>query len=192
MQKKWHYVYIILYPSLGYKFYYGSRVTDVHPEEDTGYFGSLVTFSCFNDPTHAEYQADAIKVVLHAIYAVPSKRTNQKIAKLENKLIKEALASSHVGPGLCVNRNIAGRVFGTTAERKIWGALGGKVSGGKNAEFLKQHLAKEFKFTDPTGKPRTIVGLRTFCREHNLDPSAMRRVALGKNVKHKGWRRYEK
>lgn len=190
MSKRWHYVYIILYPSLGYKFYYGSRITDIHPEEDTGYFGSLVTFSCFNDPTHTEYQADAIKVVLYSIYDVPSKSTHEQITKLESRLIKEALDASHVGPELCVNRNVAGRVFATPAERKLWSARGGKISGGKNAEFLKQHLAKQFKFTDPGGKPRTIVGLRTFCREHALDPSAMRRVARGKNAKHKGWRKY--
>lgn len=179
-------MYIILYPSLGYKFYYGSRITDIHPEDDTGYFGSLVTFAHFNDPTHPEYQADAIKVVLHAVYAVSSQKTQRQIFKLENRLIKEALAASHVGPEICVNRNIAGRIYCTREERKMWSARGG----GKNSDLLRQKLSKHYRFTDPTGKPKKIFGLRTFCKEHNLDPSAMRRVAQGKVNSHKGWRKH--
>ena len=191
MQKKWHYVYVILYPSLGYKFYYGSRITENSPEEDTDYFGSSVTFSRYNDSAHDEYQQDALKVVLYSFYGKSGVYNAKKISGVEQRLIKEAVSASHVGPEICLNRNVSGRIFGTPDELKTWRSLGGKKGGGKNAKMLGIKLAKEFAFFDPEGRVRTIRGLRPFCRENNLDPSAMRHVQRGRRTSHKGWRKYE-
>jgi hypothetical protein len=85
MRKRWYYLYVILYPSLGYKFYYGSRITDRAPEEDQQYFGSPVTFATYNDPTHADFQADAIKVILRADYRRESKKAATELSKAETQ-----------------------------------------------------------------------------------------------------------
>lgn len=120
MRKRWYYLYVILYPSLGYKFYYGSRITDRSPDDDHQYFGSPVTFAHYNDPEHAEYQADAIKVVLQAQYRRESKRAATELSKAETSLIKTAHADTeHLGPEVCLNRNAAGRFLLTPEQRKI-------------------------------------------------------------------------
>jgi len=187
MQKKWHYVYVIFYPALGYKFYYGSRVTDNHPETDLAYFGSSVTFARYSDVNHPEYQADALKVVLRAFYGENNARNLKKISTIENKLIKEALVASHVGPEVCLNRNIAGRVRATPEEFRTWGSKGG----GKNSDLLRQKLAKSYMFMSPDGKKTHVRGLKTFAKQHNLNHGNLRSVYYGRRNSHKGWRRYE-
>lgn len=210
MEKRWHYVYVILYPSLGYKFYYGSRITDTHPEQDTAYFGSSVTFAHYNDPEHAEYQVDAVKVVLRAIYTVSAVKAQKEISNLEDRLIREALEASHVGPELCLNRNVGGRIYATPTERKKWSAAGGNavVERGagihelipdahgrmrpRGAIMRQKTSAKTYKFLSPTGVPQIVHGLREFCRDNNLDFSSMRKVHMGARNKHKGWRKNDK
>lgn len=187
MEKRWHYVYIILYPSLGYKFYYGSRVTDNHPEDDLTYFGSSVTFARYRDANHAEYQADALKVVLRSFYGKVGDYNLKKITAFENKLIKEALIASHVGPELCLNRNIGGRFYATPEERRAWGSKGG----GKNSDLLRQRLAGAYVFMSPEGKKTHVHGLKTFAKQHNLNHGNLRSVYYGRRASHKGWRRYE-
>lgn len=117
MQKRWHYLYVIFYPSLNFKCYYGSRITTATPDDDIAYFGSSVTFSHYNDPAHSEYQADALKVIIWAKELSYSKKNGQLLADLETNMIKQALAES--GPELCLNRNYAGRIVLTPAEKKI-------------------------------------------------------------------------
>jgi len=120
MRKRWYYLYVILYPSLGYKFYYGSRITDRRPEDDHQYFGSPVTFAHYNDSAHLEYQSDAIKVVLHAQYRRESKKAATELSKAETALIKTAHADTkYLGPDMCLNRNAAGRFLLTDAQRKL-------------------------------------------------------------------------
>lgn len=94
MAKRWYYLYVILYPSLGYKFYYGSRITDRAPEEDHQYFGSPVTFAHYNDPDHPEYQADALKVILRAEHRRESKKAAKALSDAESALIKTAHADT--------------------------------------------------------------------------------------------------
>jgi hypothetical protein len=187
MQKKWHYIYVILYPALGYKFYYGSRVTTNHPEEDLTYFGSSVTFARYSDVNHEEYQPDALKVVLYSFYGKISKHNLRRISAYENRLIKEALTASHVGPEVCLNRNIAGRIYATTEERKEWSSRGG----GKNADVLRQKLSKQYVFESPSGKRTPVFGLNTFAKKHNLNRGNLRAVHNGRRHSHKGWRKYE-
>lgn len=119
MQKRWHYFYVIVYPALGYKFYYGSRITKKTPEEDSAYFGSSVTFAHYNDPTHADYQADAIKVVLWAAYLSRSRKNAIALSDRESQHIKDALHNvEYLGPEVCLNRNYAGRIVMTKAEQQ--------------------------------------------------------------------------
>ena len=42
--------------------------------------------------------------------------------------------------------------------------------------------------TSPDGDTYTTLNLAEHCRTYNIDPSAMRRVALGKFTQHKGWK----
>jgi hypothetical protein len=120
MRKRWYYLYVILYPSLGYRFYYGSRITDRAPDDDQQYFGSPVTFAHYNDPEHADYQADALKVVLRAEYRRESKRAAKELSDAETQLIKTAHADTeNLGPAWCLNRNAAGRFLLTPEQRKI-------------------------------------------------------------------------
>lgn len=110
MRKRWHYLYVIVYPALGYKFYYGSRIADRAPEEDQQYFGSPVTFAHYNDPAHSEYQADALKVILRVDYCRASKKAAKQLSDAEITLIKDAHANiEHLGPDVCLNRNAGGR-----------------------------------------------------------------------------------
>lgn len=116
MKKKWHYLYVIFYPALDFKCYYGSRISHLHPDEDIDYFGSSVTFAHYNDPTHPEYQENALKVIIWAQKLIASKKNGLALAELEAGMIKQALAES--GPELCLNRNYAGRIVMTPAEQK--------------------------------------------------------------------------
>jgi hypothetical protein len=151
MQKRWYYCYVIVYPSLGYKFYYGSRITKNAPAADHNYFGSSVTFRHYNDTQHIEYQADALKIILWADYLPRSKKHAQTLGAAEAKIIKTALHDlEHLGPDICLNRNYAGRIIMSPAEYKAiaersrqsgsgllgmsekthkkWASIGGKLS----------------------------------------------------------------
>lgn len=120
MRKRWHYLYVIVYPSLGYKFYYGSRITDRAPEDDQQYFGSPVTFAHYNDPAHAEYQADALKIILRAEFCRASKKAAKELSDAEIMLIKDAHTNTdHLGPEVCLNRNAGGRFLLTDEQRKL-------------------------------------------------------------------------
>jgi len=120
MRKRWYYLYVIVYPALGYKFYYGSRITDRSPAEDHQYFGSSVTFAHYNDPEHAEYQTDALKVILHAEYRRESKKAEIALSKAETALIKAAHDNvEHLGAEMCLNRNAGGRFLLTPEQRKM-------------------------------------------------------------------------
>lgn len=144
MQKRWHYLYVILYPSLGYKCYYGSRVTKTHPADDVAYFGSSVTFAHYNDVTSHEYQADALKVILHAEYVWRSRKSAEKLNTAEAELIRTALNEAELGPAICLNRNVSGQIYLTPAERKI--AVARSVAAGSgfsnmSVAELKKHAS---------------------------------------------------
>ena len=44
-----------------------------------------------------------------------------------------------------------------------------------------------YKFRSPTGVTTYITNMRKFCREHNLDASAMCKLKNGQCKQHKGW-----
>jgi hypothetical protein len=139
MHKRWHYLYVIVYPSLGYKLYYGSRVSTAHPDDDIGYFGSSITFARYNDTEHAEYQADALKVVLWAKHQAHGKSSNAALATAESLLIKTAIEEH--GLETCLNRNIGGRIYLAPEEQarafELSQANGGGFSGMSPEDWLK-------------------------------------------------------
>ena len=116
-QKKcWYYLYVIYYPSRDYRFYYGSRITDKHPDADWSYFGSSVSFAQYNDKMNPEYQADALKVILSTKCQVRTKKAEKELSLAEAELIRAAL--QEFGLGACLNRNLAGRFCLTDDQRQ--------------------------------------------------------------------------
>lgn len=148
MRNRWHYLYIIFYPSLNFKCYYGSRITAQHPDDDIAYFGSSVTFAHYNDVTHADYQPDALKVIIWAQHLPGTKKSGKLLAGLEADMIKQAMAES--GPELCLNRNYAGRIVLTEAEKKL--AWEKSIQNGSG--FLNMPKRKQTKWA-------TIGGLKS-------------------------------
>lgn len=201
MQYCWHYLYVIIYPSLGYKMYYGSRITARHPAADHTYFGSPRTFARYNNAAHPEYQADAIKVVLYAEYCRRNKTNARRISSREMRLIKAA--HKEHGPDICLNRNAAGRFILTAAELIATGkkiaALGlgmysmspehRRAANKRGGEALARKKAKTYKMLTPDNKRKTIHNMRAFCRENSLNHGHMFQVANGNLKSHKGWRK---
>lgn len=206
MRQRWHYLYVIFYPAQNYQCYYGSRISDEHPDDDIGYFGSSITFARYNDPADPDFQPDARKVIIWAEYMPATRKSQRKLARLETNMIKQALAES--GPELCLNRNYAGRIVLSDVEFATWGAVGGKRSVELGSGFhgfspeLRQELrkrgnrtisekyAKIYTFRDPAGLVVTLKNLRAFCRYKDLNPAHMRSVHIGRAKSHKGWTRY--
>jgi hypothetical protein len=143
MRKCWHYLYVILYPALGYKFYYGSRITDRHPDQDNRYFGSSVSYRQYNDHGHPEYQADALKVILHATCRARTKKAERELSAAEAELIRAALET--LGFDVCLNRNISGRFcLSPEQQQRAWQnsrARGSGFSGMSQKD--RQHWAAE-------------------------------------------------
>jgi hypothetical protein len=165
---------------LGYRFYYGSRITELHPAEDSKYFGSSITFSRYNDIKHREYQKNALKVILWARKLRYCKKSAKLLSKLEAKYIKTALNNlNYLGPSICLNRNCSGRIILTPEELTAAQKRGNAV--------VAQKYAKTYTLTSPRGKQITFTNLRKFCRENNLDRSALRRVYNGRLKSYKGW-----
>lgn len=204
----WHYLYVIVYPALEHKFYYGSRITPAHPDDDIGYFGSSVTFSHYNDVTHPEYQADALKIVLYAVYRPRNKKHTRALNRLEQRLIKTALLNTkHLGPAACLNRNVGGQIYAPAEVRREWSARGGSKSRdagsgfhafsakrlaelrAKGAATTAARRAKKYVLLSPNNVVVTVVNLRAFCRVNNLDRAALRGVLSGKRKSHKNWRK---
>lgn len=177
MHKRWHYLYVIVYPALGYKLYYGSRVADVPPEQDTQYFGSSETFARYNDLNHADYQPDALKVVLWAKRQAHCKRNTARLSQAEAQLIKAALEEH--GTDTCLNRNIGGRIYMTPEEqaratalsqangsgfanmtpenRRKWAHIGGKKSAQLNTGL---HGLTPEKLKAVQAKGRKVIAAR--------------------------------
>lgn len=153
MRKCWHYLYVILYPSLGYKFYYGSRITDRHPDHDDQYFGSSVSYRQYNNPRHAEYQPDALKVILHATHRTRTKKAERELSAAEAELIRTAWET--LGLDVCLNRNIAGR-FCLSAEQQQR-ALQNSTANGSG--FLGMTPARRRRCASAGGKRSRDLGL---------------------------------
>lgn len=83
-----------------------------------------------------------------------------------------------------IRKSLTGRKLSDTHRKNIGlGSIGhvGSV-GDKNSK------SKEFLITFPDGLITNIKGLKEFCRNNNLDPKSMRRVARGEQDNHKGFK----
>jgi hypothetical protein len=201
MQECWHYLYVIIYPALGYKLYYGSRISAKHPDDDHEYFGSSKTFARYNDSDHEEYQAGALKVVLYAEYSRRNKTNARKLSSREMRLIKAA--HKEHGPEMCLNRNIAGRFILAPDELAAAGkksvALGYGLHGlspeerlaaqKRGGATLARKKAKTYKMLTPDNKRKTIHNMRAFCRENALSAGHMCSVARGELKAYRGWKK---
>ena len=201
MPYAWHYLYVIVYPALGHKVYYGSRITSKHPDDDHGYFGSLRTFAHYNQPAHPEYQSKACKVIIFAEYVRRNKVNARKLSAREKRLIKEA--HQEHGPEFCLNRNAAGRFILTTDELSAAGkksvALGNGLLGlspaacdaarRRGGATRAKNAAKTYALLTPDNKRKIVHNMRAFCREHALSSSHMFEVANGLIRTYKGWRK---
>lgn len=56
-----------------------------------------------------------------------------------------------------------------------------------NMRLARVSEMKTLIVTSPDGIEYSIVGIRQFCKEHNLDRSTLMKVAKGKCNQHKGW-----
>lgn len=62
------------------------------------------------------------------------------------------------------------------------------VTRSENAsEAANRNFAKTYEFINPNGEKVQVTNLRQFCRESNLDQSAMLRVAKNRQKSHKDW-----
>lgn len=62
----------------------------------------------------------------------------------------------------------------------------------RDPEYRSKFEQNFGKVISPIGEIHEVVGLRKFCRKHNLDPSSLSKVCKGKSKQHKGWIKYEK
>lgn len=76
----------------------------------------------------------------------------------------------------------AGKSKSAETKLKMSKARQGKVVLNNNTWKQKPYVC-----IDPTGNEYHIVGLRQFCREHNLRQSSMLFVAEGRYKQHQGW-----
>lgn len=206
MKKRWYYIYVIVYPALGYQFYYGSRITPNQPELDN-YWGSSVTFCRYNDPDDPEYQADARKVILQAQLLPHTKKHAAALGAREAKLIADALQNvTHLGPNACLNRNYGGRIVLSSEERAAACSRGGRsamankagihsLSGERLAEFRQRggestanKHARVFTIVSPAGEAVVFKNIRAFCRENNLNRANVQSVLRNERPTVNGWR----
>ncbi|HEX2614011.1 MAG TPA: GIY-YIG nuclease family protein [Nitrososphaera sp.] len=90
-----------------------------------------------------------------------------------------------------------GRVQGPETRAKIGAANKGNPSnlGRTFPPHIRENMSKghteerkSLIVTSPDGIEQLVHGIRPFCKEHHLAPSALRRVAQGKQQSHKGWK----
>lgn len=140
MERRWHYLYVIVYPELDHKIYYGSRISHQHPNRDIHYFGSSVTFARYNDPTHPEYQTAAYKVILAARRVQCSLKNLEWLLEQEAALIFDALNAKHFcGSCNCLNRNMNGRFMLTKTERTEIGRRSAAAGNGFTGMKKREH-----------------------------------------------------
>lgn len=84
-----------------------------------------------------------------------------------------------------------GRVLGPRSSKNRANISAGLTGVPKTPEHIEKMAAakrKAYILTTPENCEIQIVGLRRFCRDHNLDESALIKVAQGKQSTHKGWK----
>lgn len=77
---------------------------------------------------------------------------------------------------------------GDSLHHKGWKLYSGNTDTSINAT----PLAKTYNFITPEGKQVSVYNLRNFCREENLDPSALVKLSKGKILSSKGYKLWHK
>lgn len=86
---------------------------------------------------------------------------------------------------------ITGKVLGQRSPEnraRISAGLTGIRKSPEHVEKMAATKRKAYILIAPDNYELSIVGLRRFCRDHDLDESALIRVAQGKQRTHKGWK----
>src|SRR6185437_15761441 len=74
------------------------------------------------------------------------------------------------------------------AEKRKYVKAGTRAENNPNVAAAAENRAKDYVVTDPEGKEHLVHNLARFCREHDLDPRSMHRVARGGLGSHKKWK----
>lgn len=87
-----------------------------------------------------------------------------------------------------IRSKMIGNILSVTPEQKSkW-----SKENWKNPEYKRKFQKQYGPFKSPDGKIfETVIGIREFCRNHNLDPSSMIGVQKGKHKQHKGWTKHD-
>lgn len=134
--------------------------------------------------------------------ANPSEETRRKLSaagrnRSEATLRRMSEIHKGISPSEETRRKLSqalkGRTTSEETRHKLSAANKGKRRnvGREINEITKKKIAeanaKYFIVTSPEGIEFTIKGLNRFCRENNLSPSNMSKIANGKQSLHKGW-----
>lgn len=116
--------------------------------------------------------------------------TKTNIVKLTPDNIKLAFAANM----MCVGKNRNNKRYAWLRKRTIEAislSNTGKVpvnKGKKHTNETIEKISTVWKFIFPDGSEEISIGLREFCKKHNLNPSAMCAVNKGKRSNHKGFK----
>lgn len=121
------------------------------------------------------------------------KRRPETIAKLRALASKEWVLTDPDG-----YEHEVTNLLGFCRERGLSQSALQAIAGGRGRTYKGWHCrypgdpppqpkAPRYLVTDPSGNTRHLVALYGFCRRHELDVSAMLKVAKGRQRAHKGW-----
>lgn len=82
---------------------------------------------------------------------------------------------------------LIGRECAPETREKIGNAKRGQKHSPETIAKMMGRYVKTIIATSPDGTEYTVVGIRQFCKEHNLDATNLCRVARGQQKHHKGW-----
>lgn len=79
------------------------------------------------------------------------------------------------------------RMIGRKPSAETRAKMSATRSGRAAPESQKLKVSKRYVVTPPGGEPYEIINLNQFCKDQNLDGSAMNLCARGRRGHHKGW-----
>lgn len=112
------------------------------------------------------------------------KRTPEQVENIRQSQMGKVLSAEHRAK--CGRKGVA-KPDGFAEKLRI--ARTGSTMGAEGVEKMAESKRKAYRFVSPSGETFAALGLRKFCREHGLNPSAMSALAItgvGKAA-HKGW-----
>jgi group I intron endonuclease len=120
------------------------------------------------------------KISAKAKLRIPSPETRAKIGQsLKGKVLSVEHRSK-------IGASNKGHTHSPEAKSKMSAAAKTRTPESRIEAMVSRR--KSYLVTSPCGAQMLITGLRQFCREQNLTPGAMLRVANGEKSHHKGWK----